>query len=423
MAFFSNLTTIIILVIVPAYCYYRIQKNKYMALLNPSLHLVVWGYVYLSFPVFFMHDYYLHKIFKFSDQIYSSTNALCNWYVFVFLIYYILSKDQKIESAGYRPKIITYTIATFFVGLTTLIFIFLLFKFGGTLLGMKDRGEALRYFGENIFFNFKYPIFLNIFIASVAVIVWRSRSFYSYLLIPLAISLDLLAKGRMIAWTYLLFAYINYVAISKKTAFKLAIPFFFLLVSTVFFRIEPDDNTKKVKDVLTLLTTIFSDPINNRFTVPLYYKNYVGEGNLGEYMLFSLFQFLPNSITLPLFGYSSIIQTSITYVVDQDYRGKIGYSLSSNIVGEALYYGGIDFAIISPLLIGFLIYSLYTFRVFKTFPGFIFFCFVLSGLRGVMRGTFYNSFLPSIWLMVSYLVWLTVLEWGRVVFISKQISD
>lgn len=421
MAFWSNLTTIILLVLVPVYCSYRIWKNKYMALLNPSLHLLTWAFVYLTFPVFFMRGYQLDKIFNFSDQIYNETNVLCNWYVFVFLIYYLLSKDKEIEPVEeYRPKPPTYWIAIFFTTLNTIVFVFLLFSYGEKFWSIGDRVKAFKYSGE-ILGQYKYPVFLNIFIASVAVITWRKRSFYTYLLIPIAISLDLLAKGRVIAWVYLMFAYVNYVAISKKMALTIAVPVALLLVSTVFLRLKTDSHS--TNDFLIVITTIFSDSMNNRFVVPICYKDYLGVGNLGEYLLFSLFQFLPNTITLPLFDYSSISQTILSSVVDQSYLHKTGYGLATNIVAESLYYGGIDFAVISPLIIGGVIYGLYVSRVFTTFPGFILFCFIVSGLRGTVRGSFYNSFLPSIGLMYTYLLWLTVLEWGQVALRSKRINN
>jgi hypothetical protein len=368
-----------------------------------------------------MRGYQLDTIFNFSDQIYNDTNVLCNWYVFVFLIYYLLSKDQDLEPVEeYRPKPPTYWIAIFFTALSTLVFVFLLFSYGEKFWSLGDRVKAFKYSGE-ILGQYKYAVFLNIFIASVAVITWRKRSFYPYLLIPIAISLDLLAKGRVIAWFYLMFAYVNYVVISKKMAITIAVPVALLLVSTVFLRIKADSHS--TNDFLIVITTIFSDSINNRFVVPICYKDYLGTGNLGEYLLFSLFQFLPNTITLPLFDYSSVGQTVLSSVVDQSYIHKTGYGLATNIVAESLYYGGVDFAIISPLIIGGVIYGLYASRVFTTFPGFILFCFIVSGLRGTVRGNFYNSFLPSIGLMCTYLIWLTVLEWGQVALRSKRVNN
>jgi len=362
----------------------------------------------------------LFRFFKLSDTTYQETSLLCNWYVFIFFIYYLFSSDKKIESTDYYPKPITYDLSIFFTALTSAIFIFLVFKFGAELWGIESRNQALRTFSINIFEGFKYPVLLNLFIASVSVIAWRTRSFYSFLLIPLAISLDLLAKGRMVAWTYLFFAYINYVSISKKAALKVAIPIFTLLVSTVFFRLS---DTNKDLDLMDAIGLFFSDQTNTFLGALLYYQDYVGKGNLVNYLLFSFFQFLPNAFTLSLFDYSSQAETTTSFTVDLDYINKIGYSLANNIVGESLYYGGIEFAIISPLIIGGIIYGLYKFRVFKTFPGFIFMCFVIASLRGTVRGNFYSSFLQNIWLMYSYLIWLTLLEWGRTVFQFKQDSE
>lgn len=420
MIFWVNLITIISLVTIPLYCIYRINKSKYTALLNPSLHLLIWGYAYFIFPIFLMPENPLFRFFKLSDTTYQETSLLCNWYVFIFFIYYLFSSDKKIESTDYYPKPITYDLSIFFTALTSAIFIFLVFKFGAELWGIESRSQALRTFSINIFEGFKYPVLLNLFIASVSVIAWRTRSFYSFLLIPLAISLDLLAKGRMVAWTYLFFAYINYVSISKKAALKVAIPIFTLLVSTVFFRLS---DTNKDLDLMDAIGLFFSDQTNTFLGALLYYQDYVGKGNLVNYLLFSFFQFLPNAFTLSLFDYSSQAETTTSFTVDLDYINKIGYSLANNIVGESLYYGGIEFAIISPLIIGGIIYGLYKFRVFKTFPGFIFMCFVIASLRGTVRGNFYSSFLQNIWLMYSYLIWLTLLEWGRTVFQFKQDSE
>lgn len=419
MEFCSNLLTYFLLLLIPIYCAYRILRNKYIALLNPSLHLVFWAYVYLTVPVLFMKSYSLYNFFNFSDQIYITTSFLCNWYVVVFWIFYMISTDHNIEVVNYRPKITTYHLALFFSFAISVFFVFLIGKFGPTLLSLSDRGSALSFFSDKIFFGYKFGIFFNVFLGSVAVILWRTRNPLWLLMFLLPISIDLLAKGRTIAWSCLFFAYLNYVFIFKKTAFKIAIPLFVGLVFGGFLRYKEYNWNQGIDKIFI---DLFSDPIVNRFSTPLVYKDHFGEGNLFSYFIFSFFKILPESFTRSLFDYNNSAQVSLGHILTQDYGRKLGYSISVNIVGEALYYGGITFAIISPLLIGLIIYSLYDFRIYRNFPGFIFVCIVISGLRGTMRGTFYDTFMPAVYLMFSYLIWITILEWKSVVFRFKNNS-
>jgi hypothetical protein len=362
---------------------------------------------------------FLYEHFSFTPEILMNSDIICNWFNFVFLGFYIISIDPILQTKEYKPQNSTYYLALVLTGATTVYFIYLISLFGPTLIAL-DRIEGLEAFGRDVFDGAKLLAFLNILLVSLAVIVWRTKNFLWFLLLAFPASLDLLAKGRMIVWLALMFAYLNYITISKKTGFIVAIPVLLVLVSTVFFRFENFDWESGLEQIILIL---FSDPINNRFSTPLVYGDYYKNGELGEYLLRSFFNFLPGVISKIIFGFENREELSMSQIITDDYSSKIGgFSLAVNLPAEALYYGGTFFAVISPIIIGGITYLIYRLGIYKTFPGFIFLCFYISTLRGIMRGTFYDTFMPLVYLMFSYAIWMTVLEWGRLIFVKdKQI--
>jgi hypothetical protein len=360
---------------------------------------------------------FLDDHFVFTQEILQDTDIICNWFNLIFLGFYFISSDQKILRKEYKPRNSTYYLALVIAGATTVYFIYLVSIFGPILMAIPDRVQALEVFGRDVFNGAKLSAFLNIFLCSLAVIVWRSRNFLYFLLLAFPLSLDLMAKGRMIVWASLLFAYLNYVAISKKTGFIIAIPLCLFLISTVLFRFDNLDWESGLDQIMVLL---FSDPVNSRFSTPLVYKDYYENGDLGEYLLRSFFNFLPDVINKIIFGYEDRQGLNVSEIIANDYSSKIGFSLGINLPSEAIYYGGTPFAFISPFIIGGITYLLNRFGIYKTFPGFIFLCFYISLLRGIVRGTFYDNFMPIIYWMFSYLIWMTVLEWGRLIFIKDR---
>ena len=103
MDFLSEILTYFNLIVTPIYCIYRVRKAKYIALLNPSLHLVIWSYIYLPLAGLFMSaNTFLSNHFVFTQEILQDTDIICNWFNLIFLGFYIISSDPKILRKEYK---------------------------------------------------------------------------------------------------------------------------------------------------------------------------------------------------------------------------------------------------------------------------------------------------------------------------------
>lgn len=425
----SDLLMYFNLIVIPLYCFRRFRKKSYLILLNPCFYLLFFSYIYLTLSSALIDSYlaslkirnadYLYNFYvSFSQEAMEVTTLLGNWFTLVFFLFYIFSADKKILPKQFKPKKITYYIALFFTGIVSLIFLALIIVYGPTLIAMfargANRGELLSYFAPEIYDKYKVNVLIKLLLASIAVIVWRKKNFKWYIFILLPIVLELLSKGRTLSFAGVVFLYINYVFIAKKTKILIISLLILLIVGTGFVRYGNLGFDLKQYAVL-----IFSDAILTRFSSLMVYDRFLDAGDLGEYFLFSSLRFLPVKVVQLILGYEYKDRV-LAVILDDAYRSKLGFSLASNIVGEALYYGGITFAILSPIIMGSIFYSMNQGKIYRTFPGFIFFCFMMSSLQHIMRSAFYDKFLSLVYLMFSYLIWISILEGGRVVFIKVK---
>lgn len=385
-------------------------------MLNPCFYLLIGSYVYLTLSSFLLKRYLAVyssiDLFRFKPESIQITNLFCNWFTLVFFVFYIFSVEPKNIISRFKPKAKTYQIAIGFTMLTSLILLIVTVAYAPTLITFTTRLDVFRFYVDEIFFKYKIALLINILLGSLAVIVWRTKNFRWYIVLLIPIILDLLAKGRTMSFVCLVFAYINYVIITKKASiFKITILLLGIIATGILRH-----NFSFSWDGLVL--RLFSEVILTRFTTILVYDHFMNSGDLVIYLFQSLFRLLPNSITDLLLdsepGYIVVVGKFAASKVP----GATFSGLAGNLVSEALFYGGITFAIVSPLIIGSIFYSLNRLRIYKTFPGFIFFCFLISNLLKMMRASFYDQFLIFIYLMFSYLIWITIWEGGRVVFVK-----
>ncbi|MDJ0715932.1 MAG: hypothetical protein QNJ54_17170 [Prochloraceae cyanobacterium] len=355
---------------------------------------------------------YLYNFFnQFPEESIEVASLLSNWFTLVFFLFYIFSVDGKILPTRFTPKAITYKIALYFTGIISLILLTLIIVYTPSLITMSSRLESLPYFKSEILDKYKLTILITVLQACIAVIVWRTKNFRCYILLLLPVVLEMFSQGRTITFECIVFAYINYVFITRKTRIFIISLILFVIVCSVFLRFNSFEFNLE-RNILTILT----DGIFPHITTIIIHKDLMNSGNLGEHMLISSLRILPSLVSKLLFGYEDYRDLALANIVLKSYENQVGFSLASNIVGEALYYGGIGFALLSPMIIGSIFYSMNRVKIYRTFPGFIFFCFMMSDIRRIIRSSFYDNFLTLVYLMFSYLIWITILEWGRVIF-------
>lgn len=403
------------LIFVPIYCFYRIRKNKY-TLLNASFHILVLSYLYFTISSFFLDEfiefqYSVEPWFStFSSESIAVTSLLCNWFTLVSLFFYSLSKEPKEIKIAFFPQKITYQIALIVTFSTTAIFIALLLIHGPSLIAnSSNRFYLLRYFSQEFIGKYKYLYLMNILLASLSVIAWRKRTFKYFWVLIVPVITEFLTKGRDISFYMVVYTYINYVAVTKKLQIALFSP---LILGIVGVGIIRSNNLDRIQGIGDTLLYVSAEVTATRLTTVITYNSFMNDGDLWTYLLNSILNVFPSSITSILIDSTDIYSNTIR----EYYRTKLQSSstgLAGNIVSEALYYGGISFAIITPIIIGAIFLFLNRIKIYRTLPGFIYYCIVIARLRNYFRIGFYNTFFSLITLMLTLLLWIVILEYDN----------
>jgi hypothetical protein len=349
----------------------------------------------------------------FNPESIKATKFLGNWFTLVFFVFYVFSTDSKIITVSFKPKKLTYKIALLLTLIISILILIIGFVYLPSLISLDRRGgyDLWKEIGN----KYKLILLIKTLLVCLTILVWRTKNFKWYLILLMPIAICLAAKGRSLVFSCILFVYLNYVIISRKSiVLKISI-ILIILIGTVFFRM-----TEHPKDWISYVWTYFGDVFYSWLTTIIVYDNFLNYGDLITYLWNSLLSFLPLD--------SIFFSDRLLDDVNRNYAGyiakfykkdfNINSGLAGNIVTESLFYGGLNFTILSPIIIGGFLYSLNQFMIYKKFPGFIFYCLLISNLRGMVRDSFYNNVLEHIGLMFSTLIWLSILENGRVVIIK-----
>lgn len=405
------------LIIIPLSIFNRYQKNRFLIFLNPLLYLVIFAYFYLNFSSLFLWDYVQSRqshITFYTESSIQASSLFCYWFTFVFFFFYQFSKDKKyIINTSFSPRQATYIISLVLAVLVSLFFVYLIGSNLSFLISLLfiGRGLAVELYGEQI--RDKYPInpLTTMLMISTTVLVWKTRDFKWFLLLLLPSGLLIFSQARAIAFKCLIFAYINYVAITKKTGIFFIILTGLLIVGLALYRTKSEIGSWQDYIYISL-----GDIFESRHTTTITYRKFLEHADLGQYFFCSFINPIPLGLEQDFCdakylgsGYDDILRDFYQE------RLKIFYSLDGNIVSESLFYGGTVFGFISPIIIGSIFYILNQIAIYKTFPGFIYTCLLLSDLRGFMRDSFYDNFINTIVIMLFYYFWLIVLEKDRAI--------
>lgn len=401
------------LIIIPIYCCLRIIKNSFLALLNPCFYLLIFGYFYLTVSSAFLESandigFDIISMLKVSQETVTITNIICNWFTFVFFIFYIQSKDinKAIISSSFTPKDLTTKISMIIAILTGSLLVILILRYAPSLQEIPGRKEALEEFTKQVIEPYRLGNVITLMLASVAVLSWRNKNFIWYPLLILPIILESSSRGRTLSSQCILFAYLNYVAITRKPRLWIATP---LILGFLFFAVTLRVTSEAESQLL--IASLMGEFVQTRLSTIVVYDNFLNADDLLMYFFKSFFKILPGALSNFLLGET---ENYVLFLERNYYDDALGFSVAGNIVSEALFYGGLTFAIVSPIIIGSLFLIIHKSPLNKTFPGFIFCCFLIIGLIPISRGGFYEYFVMYIYLMFSYLLWITILEYKKV---------
>jgi hypothetical protein len=420
------LASYFLIIYIPAYIFYRVRKNGKHAFLNVCLYPLIVSYIYLCIPSVLINNFikifFDNSTFGLTSFDFEATYLYSSWFNLTFLIFYYFSKDRRFAvNSSFYPKVRTYKIAKIVFTLLFIVYSIIIFTEFPTLLPLflsSDRNSLLIVI-EDVINTYRLVTLTYISMALCAVISWKTRKFYSYLIFIPPIFIEILTLGRTLSFQIIIFAFVNYTLVSRKPNYIFLFLTLTLLVITVFFRFGSFGYSP-----LSFLYLFFSDLFLTYLGGVLTYSNLYSMGNYYDTLLSSLIRLFPTFISDYIFADSSNIHSSFNsfrYETSILYARKVGFDLANNVISESTYYGGTLPVVIYPLLIGSIFYFINYFSIYKTFPGYIYVLILISSLRTMFaQSGFFYYFPVTIYLMFSYLIWLTYLERKSVFIVSLQ---
>ena len=424
-----NYTTFIL---VPLYLISRYRKNKNWIFLNPCFYLLLGAYLYLTVSSTFIQSYierssvsYYQTLSAESIQV---TSLICNWYVLVFVVFYFLSVDRKlILIKDFKPRKITYQFALILVAILFIVQVYYLLRYAPTFV-VASRSDGLNLYARQILNGpFRLRVTLKVFSVALGIVIWRTRNFYWLLLLIVPILTEFLSGGRTHSLSMIGFAYMTYLVITGKTRIKLLFTSLIIYVTSVpILRSYGSGNfIERFLDWESFLFKGFSEIFATRLSTVIVYDQFSNSQDLLGYFRDSILSLFPSFIRSLLYNTERLTDLNYRTVLRDFYIicCDIDWGLAGNFVTESLFYGGVGFALLSPLIIGLFFYSLNETRLAKTFPGFMFLCLVISQSQFMMRTGFYDVIFILIYILLFYLGWLIWWEGGRFTFQTPKNRD
>lgn len=431
----SLITNYIVLISVPIGLIYRYRKNKNLVFFNPCFYLLLGSYLYLTVSSTFLQSYIAQSSVSYyatlSPESIQITSILCNWYTVVFALFYFLSADRNlITIKNFKPRKITYQFALILVGILFIVQVYYLLRYAPTFV-FADRSEGLNLYARQILNGpFRLRVTLRVFSVALAILIWRTKNFYWLWLLIVPILTEFLSGGRTHSLQMIVFGYIIYLTLTGKARIKL-ISVSLISYVTVVPILRSYGQANLIATILDWEKFIFkgfSEIFATRLSTVIVYDQFSNYQDLQIYLRDSFLSLLPSFVRSFLYGQERLSEINYRSLLRDFYIicCDIDWGLAGNFVTEALFNGGIGFAIISPLVIGLFFYALNQSKIVKTFPGFMFLCLLISQMQYMLRTSFYDSILTLVYILLFYLPWLIWWEWGRFVFstrVNRSYSD
>jgi hypothetical protein len=103
-----------------------------------------------------------------------------------------------------------------------------------------------------------------------------------------------------------------------------------------------------------------------------------------EYFLVSLARTFPGGLMAGMLGFKEWYG----HYVSLD--ANLGFGLAGNLISEALYYGGIPFAIVSPLITGGFLCLINNFKLHRNILGLLYIILICINMQNILRSFFYG---------------------------------
>lgn len=389
---------------------FRVQRallnNNITGLLyNPSLYLFVFVYFYLVLGTLLSPTGQMLVGFAFYSEASDQASWLCYYYFAVVSGFYWMSRDRLLRYREFQLGAIGELTAALFM-LALPYAYFLLLTQGPALAELQtNRYAAMKFFSE----AFSQKGFGQTYCVSMAACTIYALRYPQDPKVPWIFMIGILpflvadyfqnARGTIFGIFTL-----GFILLCTRRQKLYIAPAFSAVVALMIFGIIWRTDYRSASFSTNLLASL-SELYLTRASV-----DYVigSDANAGLFHLFS------SSLDRILPGIAKAIDDSnVPYFTDYiEQTMKLSFGLAGNLVSESYYYGGLPFALISPLIIGSIYLLMASSRALCYLPGFIFNIFLIVTTIGMVRNGFYSGFATIIGAMLILLSFITFFGGG-----------
>lgn len=392
-----------------------LQNNITGLLYNPLLYLFVFVYFYLVLGTLLSPTGHLLVGFAFHSEASAQASWLCYYYFIVVASFYWLSRDRQLRYAAFRLGAIGELLAILFM-LALPYAYFLLLTQGPALAELQtNRYAAMKFFSE----AFSQRGFGQTYCIAMAGCTLYALRFPQDPKVPLIFMAGILpflvadyfqnARGTMFGIFTLIF-----ILVCTRRQKLYITPAVSVVIALMIFGIIWRTDYRSASFGTNLLASL-SELYLTRASV-----DYVigSDTNAGLFHLFS------SSLDRIIPGIAKAIDGSnVPYFTDYiEQTMKLSFGLAGNLVSEAYYYGGLPFALISPLIIAGVYALMARSRALCYLPGFIFNIFLIVTTIGMVRNGFYSGFATIIGVMLILLSFITFFG-GAIQVLEEAVDD
>lgn len=390
----------ILLLATPLVILHRFFKSGHYAFFNFCLFPLIFSYLYLLVPIFISSRGSIADILGINDTSLKEINVLSIWYTVVFLAFYIATSDLRFKLNN-KLQIPSITVNASIVQalIAALVCSYVLLIHGSTLISLSNsRAEAYQFFRDNILGTYAIKVLATFSVVSAFILAINKRNSSYFALTAPFIVLDTIQGGRGLTFPVILcFAWAHLIIhprSGKKIIFWMAVLSFTLYASAYFRR-----SSGSTYGTDQMLIEYFGEFYYTRLTAEHVYSQQLHSGNLIEYALFCASKLLPQFIIEPF----TSAEFRTRYDVALDLETGVGFGLAGSILAEALYYGGVTFAWLSPIIIAALHYICQRSKMITNLSGFIFFLLLASSSYAIFRSAFYSTITSLMYILFVYL--------------------
>jgi len=380
--------------------YIKSEKNGSVIgfVLNPLLYFLVLSYLYFLVPAAFLDIYIEVFGFHFLEGDIYIIRILYVYYNILFLLIFCLSSDNAIKIRHSFLSINLQIFMKIYLFFLTVLLIYVLFtEFANINMLREDRGAAFSYYTSNVHFKYKISfVNINVIVLSLLLAINSiNKNWFVYLLpyIPI-ILLDYSHGGRAISFSVAVAFAILLTIKNNRLPIKKMIIFFSLMIFMGYLQ-RSGGSIEPLFSILMALGEFFSTGVT-----PLIVLKHNIAFQFSELLLRIILSLLPGIVK------AAFNDVNTSYINTIEEAAGLGYGLAGNLLSEALVYGGMIFALISPIIICLILYFINKTFLKKKLIGFLFIILILCSSQNIIRFSFYESILPILYTIAVWLFYL-----------------